>query len=220
MKIYPQIVKKNKGKFPKTIRFLYATAIAVAYFFGIFWSGSIILVKSEGYSREKLASYVTYFNQNDGGRCENIRLAAARLNGIALQPYGELSFNAVVGARTAKNGYKSAKVIVQGEFVEGIGGGVCQVSTTLYNAALLAGLTVLESYPHSLQVGYVPPSRDAMVSSKSDLRIYNPRSETVYISSVVGVGYVRFTMCGKPDGRTYEIESRSIEVIPPSVEMD
>ena len=215
MKNKTRIFSKKGVKSGKRIRFLYATAFAVAYFFGISCQSGVFLAKSDSAIRERLASYTTYFNQNDGGRCENIRLAASRLNGIALQPYGELSFNAVVGARTAKNGYKQAKVIVQGEFVEGIGGGVCQVSTTLYNAALLSGLTVVESYAHSLQVGYVPPSRDAMVTSRNDLRLYNPRKETVYISSSVSAGSLRFTIYGKTNGRTYEIESREIEEIPP-----
>lgn len=196
-----------------------ASALAGAYFLlfmGIFCSfGVEKQVYADVHPREKLASYTTYFSQNDGGRCENIRLAAASLDGIALQPYGELSFNGAVGPRTAKNGYKTAKIIVQGEFVDGVGGGVCQVSTTLYNAALLSGLTVLESHPHSLRVGYVPPSRDAMVSSRNDLRLYNPRSETVYLSAKVEGGSVRVSFYGKPTEFRYEIESRTLAEIPP-----
>lgn len=197
----------------------FASALAGAYF--LLFLGGICgfdvekRVFADFHPREKLASYTTYFSQKDGGRCENIRLAAASLNGIALQPSGELSFNGVVGPRTAKNGYKTAKIIVQGEFVDGVGGGVCQVSTTLYNAALLSGLTVLESYAHSLRVGYVPPSRDAMVSSKSDLRLYNPTSETVYLAAAVGEGYLRISFYGKKTDFTYEIESRTLAEIPP-----
>lgn len=195
---------------------LYAFATAGAYLFFFFGGFCASLAGAEqAHPREKLASYTTYFNQNDGGRCENIRLAAEKLNGLAVQPYGELSFNGAVGPRTEKNGYKKAKVIVQGEFVEGIGGGVCQVSTTLYNAALLSGLGVIEYHPHSMRVGYVPPSRDAMVTAWCDLRLYNPYSETVYISSTVGQGYLRITLCGKPDGNEYVLESRTIAEIPP-----
>lgn len=216
-------------KFKKTLQ-IFASALAGAYFLLLAvcfcgFSGenqAFAVAYPEGkevlataHPREKLASYTTYFSQNDGGRCENIRLAAASLNGIALQPYGELSFNGVVGPRTAKNGYKTAKIIVQGEFVDGVGGGVCQVSTTLYNAALLSGLTVLESYPHSLRVGYVPPSRDAMVSSRNDLRLYNPYSETVYLSTSVEKGSIRVTFYGKPTEYTYAIESRTLAEIPP-----
>ncbi len=202
----------------KTLRY-FASALAGAYFLlftvGICGLSAEKRAFADAHPREKLASYTTYFSQNDGGRCENIRLAAASLDGIALQPYGELSFNGAVGPRTEKNGYKTAKIIVQGEFVDGVGGGVCQVSTTLYNAALLSGLTVLESHPHSLRVGYVPPSRDAMVSSYSDLRLYNPYSETVYLTASVVDGSLRITFYGKPTDFTYSIESRTLAELPP-----
>jgi vancomycin resistance protein YoaR len=69
---------------------------------------------------------------------------------------GEFSFNLTVGKRTEKRGYKTAKIIVNGEFVDGVGGGVCQVSSTLYNAVLLAGLNVIEYHPHSLQCQNTP----------------------------------------------------------------
>ena len=79
-----------------------------------------------------------------------------------------------MGARTKARGFLPAKIIENGEFVEGVGGGVCQVSTTLYNCALLAGFNIEEYHPHSLAVSYVPPSRDAMVSGLScDLKIKN-----------------------------------------------
>ncbi len=207
--------KENGIKIKKILRFLCASAMAGAYLFLSVWQKPPILAKTEMHAREKLCSYTTYFNQNEGGRCENIRLAAGRLDGIALQPYGHLSFNAVVGPRTRENGYQTAKVIVQGEFVEGIGGGVCQVSTTLYNAALLSGLTVTEYHPHSMRVGYVPPSRDAMVTEFCDLCLFNPHRETVYLSVLVGAGYLRFTLYGTPNGRTYAIESRTLAELPP-----
>lgn len=131
---------------------------------------------------QKISAYTTYFSQKDGGRCANIVLASAYIDGVLLQPYGEFSFNGVVGKRTEDEGFFQAKIIVNGEYVSGIGGGVCQVSTTLYNAALQSGLTVTEAHPHSLQVGYVAPSRDAMVSSHSDLKLFNPHPCPVFLS--------------------------------------
>ena len=196
--------------------YVFASALAGAYL--VLGGGGFLIAKGEektSHPREKLGGYTTYFNEKEGGRCENIRLAAARLDGIALQPYGELSFNGAVGPRTEQNGYKKAKVIVQGEFVEGVGGGVCQVSTTLYNAALLSGLEVLEYHPHSLRVWYVPLSRDAMVTAWCDLRLFNPKSETVYLSLTVGEGYLRVCFLGKADGKSYSIESKELEEIPP-----
>lgn len=94
----------------------------------------------------------------------------------------EFSFNAAVGERTEERGYSTAKVIENGKFVEGVGGGVCQVSSTVYNCALLSGLTVTERHRHSLAVSYVEPSFDAMVSySYADLRFYNDTGKSVFI---------------------------------------
>lgn len=174
-----------------------------------------IYAKAQGHSREKLSAYTTYFNENEGGRCANIRLSASRIDGIALQPYGEFSFNAAVGKRTVENGYQTAKIIAEGEFVLGVGGGVCQVSTTLYNAAILAGLQATEVHAHSLSVGYVPLSRDAMVSSESDLRLYNPHADTVYFSVQVSAGAVKATVYGKDEGYAYSIESKTLKILPP-----
>ena len=200
----------------KKRRTLYDFAPAVA---GVFFAFCGVFPQKAGaegeHPKDKLSAYTTYFSENDEGRCANIALAAARIDGIALQPYGELSFNSSVGARTAENGYKTAKIILKGEFVEGLGGGVCQVSTTLYNAALLAGLTATEYHAHSLRVNYVPPSRDAMVSSQSDLKIFNPHAETVYLSAAVSSGAIKITVYGKDEGLTYSIESKTLEVLPP-----
>ena len=171
--------------------------------------------EAETHPKEKLSSFTTYFNENEGGRYANIRLSAAKIDGIALQPYGEFSFNGVVGARTKENGYQTAKIIAGGEFVEGVGGGVCQVSSTLYNAALLAGLIAMEVHPHSLSVAYVPPSRDAMVSSQSDLRLYNPHDETVYFGMRVSPGVICATVRGRDTGYTYSIESKTLKTLPP-----
>ena len=93
-------------------------------------------------SASLLASYTTHYAESNAGRAHNVALAASRLNGRAIAPGEVLSFNACAGARTEGNGYRAAPVILEGKFVSGVGGGVCQVSTTLYNAALLAGLSV------------------------------------------------------------------------------
>ena len=171
--------------------------------------------KDNPYGWEKISGYTTYFNQNDGGRCENIAIAASLIDGVTIQAYGEFSFNGTVGRRTAEAGFQQAKIIVNGEYVLGVGGGVCQVSTTLYNAALKSGLTATEFHPHSLLVGYVQPSRDAMVSSQSDLKLFNPRSHAVYLSAKVENGAVKIAFFGKNDGDRYEIVSKTLGQIPP-----
>ncbi len=167
------------------------------------------------YGWDKISSYTTYYSKEDGGRCENIAIAASLIDGVAVQAYGEFSFNATVGKRTEKAGFKQAKIILNGEYVEGVGGGVCQVSTTLYNSALKAGLEAVEFHPHSLRVGYVPPSRDAMVSTGSDLKLFNPHSFPVYLSAKVFEGGIRITFFGKNEGYRYEITSQVLAEIPP-----
>ena len=88
---------------------------------------TVSAVQNTPYGWEKISSYTTYYNANDRGRCENIAIAAELINGATLQPYGEFSFNKTVGRRTQEAGFRQAKIIVNGEYVLGVGGGVCQV---------------------------------------------------------------------------------------------
>ena len=167
-----------------------------------------------------LAAFSTKFDAGNGARSHNIALAASHIAGTVVGSGQTFSFNARVGARTAENGFEEAAVIQDGEFVSGVGGGVCQTSTTLFGAALRAGLTIEESHPHSLSVGYVPPSQDAMVSSYSDLKFTNPYAFPVYILAAAEAGEVRFEIYGLPDGRRYEVESRVLfRLDPPSVKI-
>jgi vancomycin resistance protein YoaR len=111
-----------------------------------------------------LASYTTSFDPEKNDRVANVKIASAALDNFTLAPGGTFSFNQVVGPRTAVAGYKEALVIQDSAFVPGLGGGVCQVSSTLYNAVLRANLPVLERHQHSLPVGYVPFGTDATVA--------------------------------------------------------
>lgn len=155
-----------------------------------------------------LGKFTTSFNGSNVNRASNIRLAAALINGMELHGGKIFSFNAAVGERLPERGFRSAKIIKNGEYVEGVGGGVCQVSTTLYNAALLSGLTVTEYHPHSLAVGYVGPSRDAMVSgSACDLKFKNPSASPVYIRAHTKSDSVTVEIYGKSDGAQYSLES-------------
>lgn len=155
-----------------------------------------------------LRSFTTYFDGGNLARSSNIALAAAYINGNVIGAGQILSFNQTVGPRTRERGFQTAKIIFDGKFIDGVGGGVCQVSTTLYNAALLGGLTVEEYHPHSLAVGYVPPSRDAMVSGNHfDLKIKNCTSAPVYVRMNVGYGSVGCTLYGTDDGTTYSLVS-------------
>lgn len=148
----------------------------------------------------KIASFYTTYGWSAEQRKHNVELAASRLDGAVLNPEEIFSFNAVVGARTLENGFLPAPVIFDGEYVEGVGGGVCQMSSTLYNAALLADLSVVCVKNHSLPVHYVNPSFDAMVSSASDLRLLNTRSSAVRLSVFCDGERVTVEVWGEPLG--------------------
>ena len=119
-----------------------------------------------------LAKFTTYYNIEAKERSHNLQLCADSINGYILGANETFSFNDTVGKRTAQRGYLAANSIENGGYVLSIGGGVCQVSSTLYNAALLAGLSCVGRH-HSLPVQYVDPARDAMVSEWSDMTICN-----------------------------------------------
>ena len=127
-----------------------------------------------------LASYHTQYTPGNCGH--NITLAAGKLNGTLVKPNGIFSFNDTVGLRTAAAGYKVAGVILDGQLADGIGGGVCQVSSTLYNAILLAGLTPTARTSHALPSAYCPPGLDATVADgQIDLQFRNQLAHSIYL---------------------------------------
>ena len=164
-------------------------------------------------SYELKSSFNTGFSSSTDERAHNIKLCSSKINGTVLECGEEFSFNKTVGKRTEKNGYKRAKIIVDGKFVDGVGGGVCQVSTTLYNAVILAGLTVSESYPHSLGVSYVSPSFDAMVSSSSDLRFINDTNGPLLIKAFTKGDFLFVEIYGERSVYKYERLSEVCEII-------
>lgn len=158
--------------------------------------------------------YTSYENSSEN-RKSNIKLASKLLNDFFLDVGEEFSFNQVVGERTEKRGFKNAKIIVNGEFIDGVGGGVCQVSTTLYNAVLLAGLKVTEYHPHSLSVSYVSPSFDAMVSfGSADLRFINNTKSPIIINAYAKENRLTVYITGEKSIYRYERLSEIIEEIP------
>jgi vancomycin resistance protein YoaR len=112
----------------------------------------------------RIGRYITSFNPRNMKRSNNIQLAVEAINNHVVFPGETFSFNQVVGKRTAMKGYLKAKVIVRGEYAEDIGGGICQVSSTLFNAVDSAGLQIVQRFSHSRHVPYIPPGRDATVS--------------------------------------------------------
>lgn len=162
------------------------------------------------------AKFYTSYPSSTEERKHNICLAAKALDNTLVDVGGEFSFNRVVGERTEKRGYKQAKIIVDGEFVDGVGGGVCQVSTTLYNAVILAGLLVTEYHPHSLPVSYVAPSFDAMVNSGwADLRFINVTDNPIIIKTTTDGATLTVFIYGEEMQEKYLRKSVITGEIPP-----
>ncbi|MFB9329258.1 VanW family protein [Paenibacillus aurantiacus] len=134
--------------------------------------------------RRPIGYYVTYFNARNHNRAHNIALAAQAINNTVVFPGEKFSFNQVVGRRTKAKGYLEAPIIVRGELSEGVGGGICQVSSTLFNATDRAGLEIKARYSHSRSVPYVRPGRDATVSwGGPDFVFRNPYNQPILIRS-------------------------------------
>lgn len=119
-------------------------------------------------------------------RTSNVNLALSYFNFMTVEPGETVSFNKVVGKRTEKNGFKRAPEYAGSTVIEGVGGGVCQASTTIYGAVIRAGLTVVERHQHTMTVGYVQPSQDAAVSDgDKNMRFKNNTESTLYIFAYV-----------------------------------
>lgn len=142
-------------------------------------------VQKEGFHYPR-GRFITYFDKSEFNRAANIQLAAEKINGQILYPGQTFSFNQIVGPRDMEHGFKEALEIVGNELVPGIGGGICQVSSTLYNAVLLANLTVKERYNHSKPLTYIPLGRDAtVVYGTLDFQFQNTTDSPVLIVAEV-----------------------------------
>lgn len=176
-----------------------------------------MITEATSYSPKLIAHFSTYYGESSANRKYNVELASRKISGSTLYPEDEFSFNDCVGRRTEANGFKSAFIIKDGEFVEGVGGGVCQVSSTIYNCALLAGLSISKVSPHSLPVSYVAPSFDAMVSSESDFRFVNTLSGKITLKVLTDGKYIRAEIYGYDD-ISIRRRSQTVATIPHETE--
>ena len=148
-------------------------------------------------------------------RAFNLHQAASRLDGTVLMPGETFDFNAVVGPRDEAHGYRVAKVIAQGELVDGIGGGTCQISGTLYGAALFAGLDIVERYPHSRPSAYIQLGLDATVAYPAiTFRFRNPFDFPIVLHETVKGGVVHAEILGKERKLTTTFFRRLDEMTP------
>lgn len=169
--------------------------------------------------REIISEYTTVFNSQDVNRATNIKLAASKANGHIVYPGEIFSFNNVVGPREKSYGFKEAIEIVDGEFVTGVGGGICQLSSTLYNAALLANLEIIERYNHSKVLSYVPMGRDATVVFASlDFKFRNNTQEPLMVIAEVSGKELTVGIVGRHSiSEKIEIITVNQEAIPPAI---
>lgn len=161
------------------------------------------------------SSFSTSFSLSTDERKNNIKLAMKSLDGLVVDEGEIFSFNQITGKRSVESGYKEAKIISGGTFVLGAGGGVCQVSTTLFNACVLADLEIIEANTHSLPVSYVEPSFDAMVSfGSSDLKFRNNSGGKIIITTSSENDICKIKIFGLKNKYKIIRESEKVSVIP------
>lgn len=168
----------------------------------------------QGAFPDMLSTFTTYYGTADANRNTNIALAARSINSVVLMPGEVFSYNTLIGDCSEKSGYKAATIYLNGELSTGIGGGICQVSTTLYNSVLGANLEIVQRRNHSLGVTYVPAGHDAMVSiGSSDFQFKNNRNYPIKVVAYVGTGSVTCQIYGLKQDVEYEVklQSRTIE---------
>lgn len=160
--------------------------------------------------KQTLSKYTTIYDAGNTNRASNIALAAKTINGTILLPGETFSYNGTLGNTTKEKGYKPGGAYVGGKVVQAYGGGICQVSTTLYNAVLYANLEIVERYNHSYAVSYVPAGRDATVSyGGKDFKFKNTRSYPIKIVANAKNGVVSVAIAGIKEEKEYEIELTS-----------
>lgn len=166
---------------------------------------------------EVLGSFETNYDRAERvqARSYNLRLAASKLDGTVLLPGEVFAFNDVVGPRDEANGYKVATVIAEGELVDGIGGGTCQISGTLHGAAFFAGLAIVERYPHTRPSSYIKLGLDATVVYPTiDFRFKNPFSFPIVLHQTVKNGVVRAEILGPKRTHTVTLIRRIDSALP------
>ena len=156
------------------------------------------------------SSFSTSVSDSTGARKSNVRVALAKIDGLKINPGESISFNYLTGPHTLENGYKVATIIYNGRFTDGIGGGICQASTTLYNALIRADIQIDEVNKHTLPVKYVPLALDAMVAEYiSDLRFTNNLDTPIFISAYCDSEKAYVDIYGEKMEEGLEIKTRS-----------
>ncbi len=163
----------------------------------------------------RVAGYTTYYG-GEPNRIHNVQLVARLIDGALIAPNTLFSFNATTGERSPEKGFLEAPVIINGELETGIGGGVCQVSTTVFNAAYEAGLPIESRTNHALYIDHYPQGRDATVNYPDiDLKFRNDTGKWLLVRTFVGPSALTVKLYGTPQGRRIESETAPLEVTGP-----
>lgn len=173
--------------------------------------------------KDTLAIFTTKYNITNVERTTNLELAAQKIDGTVLSPDEEFSYNQIVGARTIDKGYKEAKIYSNGQVVDGIGGGICQISSTLYDTALMANLDIIERHNHQFITSYLPAGKDAtVVYGAKDLKFKNTRSYPIKIEIEVKNGIVTCKILGIKEENEYDIsiETDILSTIEPEIKYE
>ena len=173
--------------------------------------------------QDTLAIFTTKYNVTNTDRSNNLQLAAEKIDGKIIYPNGVFSYNKTVGARTIEKGYTEAKIYSNGQVVDGIGGGICQVSSTLYDTAVMANLEIIERHNHQFLTSYLPAGKDATVSyGAKDLKFKNTRSYPIKIEMKVENGIVTCKILGIKEDTEYaiNIESETLSTTEPEVQYE
>ena len=167
-----------------------------------------------------LATYSTKYDGGNTNRTTNLKLACEKINDKVILPGETFSYNKTLGERTISAGYKEAKVYENGQVVDGIGGGICQVSSTLYNSVLMANMEVTERRNHQFITSYTPAGRDAtVVYGMTDLKFKNTRTYAVKIKATCSNGIITISIYGIKEENEYTISfsTETISTIPYTV---
>lgn len=165
----------------------------------------------EEFYTDLLAEYQTNFNEQQLNRSQNIKIATTKINGTVVLPGEIFSYNDIVGYRTEAEGFKLAPMYIGGKLVDGIGGGVCQVSSTLYNAVLYANLEVVERKGHQFLPTYINVGRDATVADGYiDFKFKNTRKYPIKIICSAQSGIVKIKIYGKKQNTECDIRIQTV----------
>lgn len=168
-----------------------------------------------------LGTFTTRYDAGNVSRTTNLAIACKKLNGQVIQPGEVFSYNKALGKRSVENGYKEAAVYVNGGVENGLGGGICQISSTLYNTVLFANLGIVERHQHSFTTSYVDPGRDAtVVYGALDFKFKNTRKYPVKLEAYIKSGVATVSMYGIKEDVEYNVKvvATVTETIPCPVE--